>query len=92
MSLSSDGVETVLAVIVGDAEVLVTGVADVLPLTDATREIFASTRRGESVYYGWPAPLTTRCCPAERAGAKKTSFEVILAPPIMPLRITEPAV
>jgi hypothetical protein len=37
-----------------EAEALVTGVADALPLTDAARELFASTVPGESVYYGWP--------------------------------------
>jgi len=31
-------------------------------------------------------------CPLQRAGAKKTSFEVVLAPPVMRLRITERAV
>jgi very-short-patch-repair endonuclease len=40
-----------------EAEVLVTGVADALRLTDATREMFASSVPGETVYYGWPVMI-----------------------------------
>ena len=42
-----------------DAEQLVTGVADALPLTDTAREMFASATPGETVYYGWPVMIVT---------------------------------
>jgi len=48
-----------------EAEALVTGVADALPLTDAARELFASTVPGEGVYYGWPVMVV-----ADRKGVQ----------------------
>lgn len=61
-----------------DAEALVTGVADGLPLTDETREMFANAAPGESVYYGWPVMIA-----ADGKGARRIAplIMTVLEPP-----------